>query len=72
MAAGSTSESSKKKYANKRKPNQQNKEGEKLDSLKWNPAFSADDNDPFALLGGSNELDGGQITLSLCFSRSLI
>ncbi|KAH9681525.1 DEAD-box ATP-dependent RNA helicase 13 [Citrus sinensis] len=61
MAAGSpllTSEHSKKTKPNRRKRTRKGGEAEKLDSLKWNPSSSAEDNDPFAFLVGSNELDG--------------
>lgn len=63
MAAGSpllTSEHSKKTKPNRRKRTRKGGEAEKLDSLKWNPSSSAEDNDPFAFLVGSNELDGGR------------
>ncbi|GAY46577.1 hypothetical protein CUMW_098110 [Citrus unshiu] len=66
MAASSpllTSEHSKKTKPNRRKRTRKGGEAEKLDSLKWNHSFSAEDNDPFAFLVGSNELDGGFLSL---------
>ncbi|KAJ0034868.1 hypothetical protein Pint_25192 [Pistacia integerrima] len=66
MAANSpplSSESTKKKKANKIKRTQHDQELEKFDSLKWNPSLSADDPDPFSFLVGSSELDGGFLSL---------
>lgn len=65
MAASSplTFEHSRKTKPNKSKRTRKGREAEKLDSLKWNPSFSAEDNDPFAFLVGSNELDGGFLSL---------
>ncbi|KAH7573145.1 hypothetical protein JRO89_XS03G0076500 [Xanthoceras sorbifolium] len=69
MAANSPplfSEPSKKKKPNKRKRSHrdQHQQLEKLDSLRWNASLSADDDhDPFSLLAGSTELDGGFLSL---------
>ncbi|KAH9681518.1 hypothetical protein WN943_029291 [Citrus x changshan-huyou] len=66
MAVGSptlTYEHSKETKPNRRKRTRKSREAEKLNSLKWNSSFSAADNDPFAFLVGSNELDGGFLSL---------
>lgn len=68
MAANSLqlfSEPSKKKKHSKRKGSQRDEELDKRDLLKWHPSVSNDENDPFSLLVGSSELDGGEIVLWL-------
>ncbi|KAK1591633.1 hypothetical protein Q3G72_010722 [Acer saccharum] len=67
MAANSpplSSGLSKNKKPNKRKRNHRDHQQlDKLDSLRWSSSFPADDHDPFSLLVGTTELDGGFLSL---------
>ncbi|XP_015887722.3 DEAD-box ATP-dependent RNA helicase 13 [Ziziphus jujuba] len=61
MASKPISESSKKKRIKRKRTLNQDAELEQLDSLPWNPSLSGED--PFSLFIGSNELEGGFLSL---------
>ncbi|KAJ7955505.1 DEAD-box ATP-dependent RNA helicase [Quillaja saponaria] len=65
MASNPATYSQTSKKKSKRKRPQENPELQRLDSLKWNPSLPDDgeDENPFSLLGGSNELEGGFLCL---------